>query len=201
VTVSAEDDRALTELRTSLLGARPRPLGADEGEAAFQQHKILASEIHRAALLDRMSSETEGEAFVRYIRSHFPTRKRTRRDARLLWKEWRCALIKADSPRSEITVSHGQEKSKIHWKRGEDGRLNIALEGMWRDFERSVDNFIKYLRASEERRSVVLERFRGHTREVTLFRTSIGMGVGATVYSVPEAHSVTGSNPTSRGRS
>ena len=73
------EDQALADLRGSLLGARPGQLAPHEGEQAFQQHKILASEIHRAALLDKQGVETEREAWVRYIRTYFPVRKRTRR--------------------------------------------------------------------------------------------------------------------------
>lgn len=43
----------LDALRESLLHRLrlPDPLGPDEGDAAFDQHVLLATKIHRAALL------------------------------------------------------------------------------------------------------------------------------------------------------
>jgi hypothetical protein len=199
-TTTPAEEQALADLRQSLLGSRPRPLAPEEGEEAFKEHKNLASEILRAALLDKQDAETERAAWVRYIRNYFPVRRRTRRDAELLWKEWRCALIKKDAPRGDVTVSHGKQGSPIHWKRGTNGRLNINLEDMWRDFERSVDKFIAYLDGNDGRRAVVLGRLPGHLRSIEFFRAPASALAGATVYAVPvsAAQSVTASAPPPR---
>ena len=79
-----------------------RPLRPDEGEEAFQQHKLLAAAVHRATELDRQDAESETEAWVRYVTAHFPPGRNDADDARLLFGDWRSALLKRDSVPGQI---------------------------------------------------------------------------------------------------
>ncbi len=165
--IAAEDERELAQLRTALLRARPPVLRPDQGEEAFHQHKLLATAVHRASRLDRRSSDSETDAWVRYMSEHFPPTRNDPSDARLLFGDWRTSLLKDDSPGSLVPITHGQ--SHAHWRRDEHGRLCINLGDMWAGFEHSVDHFIGYLRATDERRSIVLSRWRQTTIVVEPF--------------------------------
>jgi hypothetical protein len=135
--ISAEAERELRELRSSLLRDRPNPLRPDQGEEAFRQHKLLASAIHRASRLDVRGSESETEAWVRYVSEHFPPSRNNPADARLLFVDWRTGLLKKDTPGPRVPITHGQ--SFARWGRDQAGRLCINLEDMWTEFEQSVD--------------------------------------------------------------
>lgn len=150
-------DRELAALRNYLLRGRPRALRPDEGDEAFQQHKLLATAVHRAAKLDQQKAESETDAWVRYVTRHFPPGRNDADDARLLFGDWRTSLLKEDTPGPRVAITHGQ--SVIHWKRDQHGRLCLNLEDVWDDYTASVGSFIAYLRVSP-RRKVVLARWR-----------------------------------------
>jgi hypothetical protein len=76
-------EEELTALRGDLLRGRPRALGPEEGVEAFQQHKLLVAAVHRAAKLNQRKSESETDAWVRYISSHYPAGRNDPTDARL----------------------------------------------------------------------------------------------------------------------
>lgn len=138
-------------------------LGPDEGVEAFRAHKLLASDVHRAAKLNaHKRDKTETEQWVRYITEHFPEPRNSEADARLLWTDWRIALLKRNTLGSGITITHGQ--SKAHWFREPDGTLCLNLEDIWDDYAASVEHFIAEARqASPERRAAVLKRWRKNT--------------------------------------
>jgi hypothetical protein len=165
--ITAEEERLLAELRAALLRARSPALRPDQGDEAFRQHKLLASAVHRASRLDALGSESETDAWVRYMSDHFPPGRNDPNDARLLFADWRTSLLKDDAPGPRVPVTHGQ--SHAHWVRDSRGRLCINLEDMWADFERSVHNFVAYLRTTPDRRSVVLGRWRQTTTVVEPF--------------------------------
>lgn len=110
---SVDAERELQELRSSLLRDRPDPLRPDQGEEAFRQHKLLASAVHRASRLDARGSESETEAWVRYMSEHFPPSRNSPSDARLLFVDWRTSLLKDDTPGPRVSITHGQ--SFAHW--------------------------------------------------------------------------------------
>jgi hypothetical protein len=165
--ITAEEEHALAELRAALLRARPPALGPDQGDEAFRQHKLIASAVHRTSRLDARGSESETDAWVRYVSDHFPSGRNDPTDARLLFGDWRTSLLKEDSPGPRVPVTHGQ--SHAHWQRDGRGRLCINLEDMWTDYERSVDHFVAYLSETPDRRSVVLGRWRQTTTVVEPF--------------------------------
>lgn len=145
----------LTQLQGALLSDRPRRW-PKRGETAFRQHKLLAAAVHRATKLAATGNK-EGEAWVRYFVEHFPGGRNDPDDARLLWKDWRTALLKQDSPGPGVGVTNGQ--SHAHWSR-EDGRLLLNLEDMWTDFSASVESLIAQLREKPDRAAIVLDRWR-----------------------------------------
>lgn len=176
--IQAEDEHTLGDLRRSLLGARGPTLRPDQGNEAFEQHKLLASAVHRASRLDARGSDSETEAWVRYVTEHFPTGRNAPTDARLLFVEWRTRLLKDGTPGQAVLVTHGH--AAAHWQRDRAGRLCINLEDMWDDFEESVGHFIEYLRTASERRAVVLHRFRERAWDIQPFTPAVGAGAGAT---------------------
>jgi hypothetical protein len=107
VSVSTTDLSMLGDLREALLRSRPPTLEPGQGHEAFQQHKLLASAVHRAARLDQRGSESETDAWVRYLTEHFPPGRNDAADARLLFGQWRTPLLKDDTPGSGVVITHG----------------------------------------------------------------------------------------------
>jgi hypothetical protein len=151
-----EEERGLMVIRLRLLRDRPPTLTPDQGREAFQNHKLLAAATHQAARLDQHKLESDSGAWERYFASYFPGPRNGTADARTLWKERRNSLLKDGAPGAGVLITHGQ--SQLHWHRDCSGRLCINLEDMWADFELSVDHFIAFLRANDERRAVSLRR-------------------------------------------
>ena len=187
---SAEEE--LSALRDDLLRGRPRPLRPDEGAEAFQQHKLLAAAVHRAAKLDEQKRESETDAWVRYVTEHFPPGRNDADDARLLFADWRTSLLKKDTPGPGIAITHGQ--SAIHWQRNEAGRLCLNLEDTWDDYAASVASFIEHLRASSRRRKIVVARWRKQRWIVGPFIPAYGARAAATVMNVPLSASMANSS-------
>jgi hypothetical protein len=164
----SSDSSTLAELREALLRGRPPRLEPGEGNEAFQQHKLLASAVHRAARLDQRASESETDAWVRYVAEQFPPGRNDAADAKRLFAHWRTPLLKDDTPGAGLVITHGQPA--LHWQRDGDGRLCIDLESMWADFESSVDHLIEYLRTTPDRRIVALKRWRESAWSVQAFQ-------------------------------
>jgi hypothetical protein len=150
---SENDWQALETLRDAL---RRRPHVAKDGEEALEQHRSLASDILRAAKLWARNSDSEGDAFVRFLVDFFPEGRNNESDARLLWTDWRTSLVKYRSPGPGVSVTHGQPH--LHWQRSSDGQLLLNLEDMERDYEASVHAFIEALGADSDRRAIALDR-------------------------------------------
>ena len=148
-------DQELEQLRRSLLrGGRPR-LTPEQGDEAFERHILLAARVHRAARLNQAASDGEGRAWRRYFEEHFPPFRD--READLLWRDWRCRLVKDETPGEGIGLAHGSPS--VHWTRDESRRLLIDLESMWGDFEQSVNSFIESFARNPRRRKIVLNRY------------------------------------------
>jgi hypothetical protein len=165
--ISADVERELAQFTADLLRGRPEPLGPDQGAQAFQQHKLLATAVHRAAKLDQKASESQTEAWVRYVSSHFPKGRNDAETARLLFTDWRTSLLKEDTPGPGVALAHGEQGRPLHWQR-DRGRLGINLEDAWDDFAASVESFVAYLRSSP-RRKAVLGRWRRQRWQVEPF--------------------------------
>ena len=86
----------LSELRTDLFSGRPKRWPRT-GATAVRDHKILVSEILRTAKL-AATGDGDGKAWVAYVTEHYPQARNSETDARLLWKDWRMALLKTGSP-------------------------------------------------------------------------------------------------------
>ncbi len=132
---------------------------------------------------------------MRYLASYFPPGHNRPADAALLWKDWRCALVKNDFP--AIPIAHGQPA--VHWRHDLHGRLGINLEDMWSDFEYSVNRFVSNLRGDLQRRDIVLRRWQASEWSVErLISKPRGweMGLGATVMDSTMSASVTASTTT-----
>ena len=155
----------LEELRASLLGGNRLLLTPEQGDEAFERHMLLAARIHRAARLNQANNDGDGEAWVRYFEQHFSPFRAL--EAKLLWDEWRCKLLKDETPGGGIGISHGS--ARTHWTRDEDGVLFINLESMWDDFEASVDSFIASLAVDPKRRKIVLARYQARAWTVQPF--------------------------------
>jgi hypothetical protein len=179
-------DTELDALRASLLSNRPRRFTPEEGLEAFQAHKLLAADVHRAAKLNSHNSDsTETAQWVRYITEHFPEGRNSEDDARLLWIDWRIALLKRGTLGPKVTVTHGQ--AKAHWFREPDGTLCLNLEDTWNDYAASVEHFIaETKRASADRRAAVLKKWRQNEWGV---RTLLTRG-GATAMSASAANGI-----------
>lgn len=152
-------DADLLAIRTSLLrGLRPRkPLGSSDGELAFERHILLAIRFHKAAGLNQ-TRKGEGVGWCEYFDEHFPKRPGwSVGDAKVLWDDWRVGLVKWETPKSRVTVTHGRPDA--HWHREPDGTLCIDLESMWDDFTRSVDSFVGLLARDEQRRDEAVRRW------------------------------------------
>jgi hypothetical protein len=171
-------ERDLTALRDDLLRSRPRTLRPDEGDEAFQQHKLLATAVHRVTKLDQQKSESETDAWVRFVTRHFPAGRNAAAYARLLFGDWRTSLLKKDAPGPGVALTHGQ--SSIHWQCDRQGRLCLNLEDAWDDYAASVESFVAYLRTSP-RRKFVLARWRKQHWVVEPFIPAIEALAGATV--------------------
>jgi hypothetical protein len=168
--LSPAEQLALDDLQKTLLRGRPPALGPDQGAEAFAQHKLLATTVHRATLLDALGSESQTRAWVRYFTEHFPRGRNGSSDAELLWKEWRTHLLKQDSPGPMVPITHG--KPHLHWQRDSAGRLCIDLETMWDDYAQSVEHLVGYLQVTPERREVALTRLKESTWAVQFFTVS-----------------------------
>jgi hypothetical protein len=186
--MSVNHAEGLRSLKEKALKARPRKLGPDEGAEAFRQHKLLAIEIQRITLLDKIKGnqpESETSAWVRYFERCYPDGRNDPTDARILFDDWRTSLIKNGAPGERVVLTHGQ--GHAHWLRDANDRLCIDLESMWDDFEYSLGQFSDYLRDNPDRRAIVLDRAkRKGTWAVENFipRNAIDW-VGATVMDVP----------------
>jgi hypothetical protein len=82
---TAEDERALSDLRRRLLQHRPPPLGPDEGGEAFQQHKLFAQAVHQAARLDERGLDSQTGGWIRYMTGYFPAPRNGEADAPRLY--------------------------------------------------------------------------------------------------------------------
>jgi hypothetical protein len=151
--ITPNDEQALRELRESLL-RRGCPQ-VQSGEEAFDQHVLLAVRLHRVSRL-HMSGKTDTDGWVSYVTSFFPEGHNDPRDAHVLWRVWRCTLLKDELP--VIPISHGQ--SHGHFRHDVHGRLYLNLEDLWADYEHSVERFIEHLREHDDRRKVAVDRWR-----------------------------------------
>jgi hypothetical protein len=151
--LTPQDERALDDLRASLL-RRPRPnLRPEQGDEAFDQHMLLAAAIHRAAGLFR--SGGDGETWRKYVTAFFPEGRNAPEDAEKLWVGWRTSLLKNEQP--VVPITHGQ--SDAHWRR-EHGYPVLNLEDAWDDYRHSVERFIEHLRSHPDERANTLRRWR-----------------------------------------
>jgi len=174
----------LSNLRRSLLRNCPEALRSDQGDRALLEHKLLATQVHRASrLAKRRSKEGEGEAWVYYVTTFFPSGHSGAGDARLLWKEWRTHLLKEDCPGPFVPVTHGQPHA--HWTRDPAGQLCVDLESMWDDFAASVEGFVSYLEQNDEPRRVALKRLRESQWAVQPLSTLNLPVSGATAMAIP----------------
>lgn len=170
-TVAPREEEALQRLRVRLLSDRPPALQPEHGHLAFMSHVVLASVVHNATRLDQYGAESQTGAWVRYLTTYFPPGKNSEADARLLWTDWRTALLKKQAPGPGVLVTHGQ--SGVHWRRDQQGRLCINLEDMWADFEGSVEAFVGYLRKTPDRRAIALRRAEESSVAVVEFKTTL----------------------------
>jgi hypothetical protein len=185
--------QALTDLRASLLAKHPRKLGPTDGREAFEEHKRLASIVHRVTRLEARGGESETAAWLRYFTECFPSPRNGAEDARLLFGAWRTKLLKDDAPGPSAALTHGQPS--LHWERDARGPLCIDLESMWDDFAQSLDTFVAHLRLQHDRRKVALKRWRETQWTVDFFQPAgDGSGLGATAMSVSAARAVTGNS-------
>jgi hypothetical protein len=194
--ISQKHAAGLRRLREQALRWRPRELGPDEGDEAFQQHKLLAAGIQKITLLDKCKdSESETDAWVRYFVRCFPEDRNHAADARLLFDDWRTSLIKNGAPGERVVVCHGRQLNS-HWVWDRHDRLSIDLESMWDDFERSLGEFEKYLREDPTRRAIALDRFRkkGTFSVEELIPRDFGALAGATVFDSSGAFSASASS-------
>ena len=99
--IKSGEARELADMRDSLLRDRPSALLPTQGNEAFQQHKLLASAVHRASRLNGRKSDNETEAWVRYFDEHFPPARNDREDARTLFGDWRTSLLKDQYARTD----------------------------------------------------------------------------------------------------
>lgn len=161
--LTPEDERALTELRASLL-RRPRPdLRPDQGDEAFDQHMLLAAAVHRAAGLFRAGKN--GDTWRKYVTAFFPDGRNSAVDAQRLWVGWRTSLLKNEQP--VVPITHGQ--SDAHWLR-ENGYPVLNLEDAWDDYLHSVDRFIEHLRSHPDELAQTLRRWRERSWTVRQLR-------------------------------
>jgi hypothetical protein len=168
----------LCELRDALLDRGCPTLTSTEGRRAFEEHKLLASAVHRVARLDQTRTESETDAWVRFVSTCFPDGRNASDDARTLFRDWRTSLLKRDAPGPGVAITHGQ--SQIHWARDGDGRLWINLEDMWADFKFSIETFLSVVASDPRRTAIVVDRWDRSRWEVQLFQP-VGSGVpGAT---------------------
>jgi len=179
--LSTQDAAALRQLRASLIDDAPAPLGPNEDDDAFKHHLLLAMAVHRASRLDRRNKETDTSAWTRYLTDHFPAGRNGAAEARLLFDDWRCALLKDRAPGPGIVVTHGQPH--VHWTRNAVGQLCLNLEDLRADYVGSVGHFIGYLRAAPLRRKEVLIRWR-NTEVVVAPFTPVGSAVASAVTTV-----------------
>jgi hypothetical protein len=152
--ITPNEEQALAELRESLL-RRGRP-EVRTGEEAFDQHLLLATRLHRVSRLHKSGADSDTKGWVRYITDFFPPGRNGEPEAYILWDQWRCTLLKDEQP--VIPISHGQ--SHGHFRYDVHGRLYLNLEDLWADYEHSVERFIDHLREDDDRRKVVLRRWR-----------------------------------------
>jgi hypothetical protein len=162
--MATEDD--LGDIREQLLTHRPPLLKTEQGAEAFQQHRLLATTIHQATLLDKRAVESQTGAWTRYFTGYFPPPRNAATDADLLWREWRTSLLKHGAPGEGVLVTHGQPPA--HWHRSA-GRLCIDLESMWDDFAESVERFLDFVRANPERAAIIIPRAQRGRVEIVTF--------------------------------
>ena len=175
------------EALRALLLSDSMPVVAGQEGLNFQAHKLLTTLIHRAAGLHAHHKPSDTEGWTRYIVDFFPPGQNGAEDARLLFKDWRCTLLKDGSVGPGVAILHGQSWS--HWRRS-DGVLMINLESMWADYEYSVERFIEFLRVTPERSALALQRHAGNatqTRVLAFVGPDGPTGASATVRGEPGA--------------
>jgi hypothetical protein len=171
------------QMKAALLANCPAVFGPD-GPAAVQQHKLLASDVHRAAKLNaHKRDEKEGQQWVRYVTEHFPESRNGAEDAVALWTDWRTALLKRNTVGPLVTITHGQ--SHAHWYREPSGALCLNIEDLWDDYESSVEHFVAHARQAErDRRDAIIKRWKASTFDIRqLIGTDLGMITSASAVS------------------
>lgn len=160
----------LADLGRSLLEGLRVELAPGDGDEAFRRHKLLVVQIHRAALLNQ-TGKNEGVGWTQFFVSYFPAGRNSASNANLLWRKWRCALVKDGSPRAGVAITHGQPG--LHWQTDAHGDLCIDLESMWDDFEGAVARFLQSLDSDPARLAVVLRRWRKQAWAVRPFSAGL----------------------------
>ncbi len=150
----------LEELRHSLLRRLRVELGPEHGDAAFDQHVLLAARVHRVARLSQ-TVKGEGAGWEQLFIEFFPAGRSSRADAKLLWTKWRIGLVKDLAPASGVALAHGQRG--LHWQLDMQEALVIDLESMCDDFEHAVNELVAVLAKDVSRRAMVMERWRERT--------------------------------------
>jgi hypothetical protein len=163
-------DAELELIRDSLLRRLRVELGSDDGEAAFEQHLLLIIKIHKLAGLNQ-TVEGEGAGWRQCFQEHFPKEGKPWRakDAQMLWEDWRVGMLKWETPKRRVTVTHGQPH--LHWVREPDGTLCVDLESMWDDYEAMVASFLTLVERDPQRRAVAVWRW--HERRWSVRRLSV----------------------------
>jgi hypothetical protein len=151
----------LKAIRQSLLRRLRVPVGPEDGEEAFERHILLAVRFHKAAGLNQTIGG-EGRGWCQYFDEHFPKGALWNSgDAQILWEDWRVGLLKWETPKSRIAVTHGQPEA--HWYREPRGTLCINLESMWDNFESSVASFLGLLQQDDARRAEAVTRWKARS--------------------------------------
>ena len=156
--VARHDD--IDGVRESLLRGLRHALGPSEGDEAFERHILLAVRIHKAAGLNQ-TVIGEGKGWVQYFEEHFPQGRNSPVDAQCLWEDWRVGLVKNESPRLRVSITHGQPW--LHWYRETPASICVNLESMWDDFEASVESFVALLGQDDVRCAEAVTRWRARS--------------------------------------
>lgn len=185
-------DPDLQGIRDSLLRGLRVELGPEDGDVAFERHILLAVRFHRAAGLNQTVTG-EGLGWQQYFDEYFPKRPEwVPEDETRLWTDWRVGLVKWETPKRGVTVTHGQPEA--HWYREPAGTLCVNLESMWDDFEESVESFVDLLERDDARRAEAVGRW--HQRSWTVRRLEITpMRLTHARLDVGAAHSATAMGP------
>jgi hypothetical protein len=173
--VDDSDRQALAEIRRQLIDRLPE-LGGLDG------HILLAIRFHRLVRLTKArKKDSDGATWVAFFQAHVP---HLADHAWTLWKDWRTALLKDDSPGPGVVISEHSKEPHPHGQIIEAGKVFIDLESAVDDCMAAVDSLLKACADDAELCATVIRNWRATQWGVWTFQWEAGPPAAGTALGV-----------------